>query len=413
VTRHRSAETLVFAAATLLALVHAIDDAFVHRGPGLGLGQHALAGAISIVAAAAAIAVFPSLRPGLRAALAFAFGGLACVNGMLHVLHIGEDGPVGSDATGVLALVAGAVLVGLAAFIPWRERGERATTAPRRWLTRALVVVGGFAAVLLVLGPISLGIIETHKWREAIGSPPSAAYHDVTFRSSDGLELAGWYRPSRNGAAVLVVHGGGGDRTGAVAHAEMLARHGYGVLVYDARGRGESDGSPNGFGWDWRKDVAGALALLKRQPDVDANRIGALGLSTGADVLIEVAPERSDLVAIVADGAAAESFEDWHRLRGTDLGLPSGWVMFTTIRVLSGDPPGPPLEDRIGRLRAPALLISAGEDVERDFNVLYDEVGNPMVEHWNLPDAQHTNAIHAHPRQYERRVVAFFDKKLT
>jgi fermentation-respiration switch protein FrsA (DUF1100 family) len=312
-----------------------------------------------------------------------------------------------------LALVAGAVLVGLAAYIPWRHRGERPTTAPRRWIRRALVVVGGLVSVLFVLGPMSLAIIETHRWREPIGPRPSAAYRDVSFRASDGLKLAGWYRPSRNGAAVLVVHGGGGDRTGAVAHAEMLARHGYGVLVYDARGRGESEGNPNGYGWDWRNDVAGALAVLKRQPDVDADRIGALGLSTGADVLIEVAAERRDIAAVVADGAAAESFEDWHRLRGTDLGLPPGWVMFTTMRVLSGDPPSPPLEDQVARMRSPALLISAGHDIERDFNVLYDKAGGAAVEHWNLPDAHHTAAIREHRREYERRVVAFFDKELT
>ena len=412
-TGYRSAEARVFGVATLVSLVHAIDDAFVHRGPGLGLGQHALAGAISIAAALGGIAAFPSLRPGLRSALALAFGGLACVNGVLHLVHVGGDGPADGDVTGVLALAAGAVLVGLAAFIPWHHRGERATSAPRRWLRRALVAIAGFAAVLFVLGPVSLGIIETHKWREPIGPPPSPAYRDVTFRASDGLELAGWYRPSHNGAAVLVVHGGGGDRTGAVAHAEMLARHGYGVLVYDARGRGESDGSPNGFGWDWRKDVAGALALLRRQPDVDPHRIGAVGLSTGADVLIEVAAQRGDLAAVVADGAAAESFEDWHRLRGNDLGLPSGWVMFTTIRVLTGDPPAPALEDLVARIEAPTLLISAGKAEERDFNVLYDKVGNPAVEHWNLPDAHHTDAIREHPREYERRVVTFLDKELT
>ena len=406
-TRYGSAEARVFVVATLVALVHAVDDAFVHRGPGLGLGQHAPAAAISIVAAIAGIAVFPSLRPGLRAALAFTFGGLACVNGMLHVFHVAEDGPAGGDPTGILALAAGAVLIGLAASILWRRRGEA------MWRSRVVAVAAGLLLVIVVLGPVGLGMVETHKWREPIGSPPSAAYRDIAFHSSDGLRLAGWYRPSRNGAAVLVVHGGGSDRTGAVDHAEMLARHGYGVLVYDARGRGESEGGPNGFGWDWRKDVDGALAVLKRQPDVDADRIGALGLSTGADVLIEAAPGNRDLAAIVADGAAAESFEDWHRLRGTDLGLPSGWVMFTTIRVLSGDPPGPPLEDRIARLRAPALLISAGEDVERDFNVLYEKVGNPAVEHWNLPEAHHTNAIHEYPRQYERRVVTFFDKELT
>lgn len=76
-TRYRAGEALVLGIATLLSLLHALDDPFVHRGPGLGLGQHAVAGAISIVAAAAGIAVLPSLRPGVRAALAFAFGGLA------------------------------------------------------------------------------------------------------------------------------------------------------------------------------------------------------------------------------------------------------------------------------------------------------------------------------------------------
>jgi hypothetical protein len=54
------------------------------------------------------------------------------------------------------------------------------------------------------------------------------------------------------------------------------------------------------------------------------------------------------------------------------LGTPPGWTMFATIRVLSGDPPIPPLEDQIARVQSPTLLISAGESVERDFNVLYD-----------------------------------------
>jgi uncharacterized protein len=267
-------------------------------------------------------------------------------------------------------------------------------------------------AVIFVLGPVGLGIVETHKWREPIGSPPSAAYQDVAFQAADGLDLAGWYRPSQNGAAVLLVHGGGGDRTGAVAHAKMLVRHGYGVLLYDARGRGESDGAPNNYGWDWGKDVAGALSFLERRGDVEPDRIGALGLSTGADVLIEVAAKRKDLGAVVSDGAAAGSFEDWHRLRGTEIGLPVGWVMFTTMRVLSGDPPGPPLEDLIARVQPPTLLISAGTAEERDFNVLYDEAAGPGVEHWNLPDAHHTDAIREERAQYERRVVGFLDDAL-
>jgi hypothetical protein len=254
--------------------------------------------------------------------------------------------------------------------------------------------------------------VAGHKWREPVGNAPSAAYESVQFRASDGLRLAGWYRPSRNGAAVIVVHGGSSDRKGSVAHASMLARHGYGVLLYDARGRGESDGMENNYGWDWAKDVSGALAFLKGRDDVDPARIGALGLSTGADVLIEVAGTRDGLAAVVADGAAAGSFSDWQRLRGTEITAVPGWMMFTTLRVVSGDPPGPPLEDVVDDITAPTLLISAGTDVERDFNVHYEQAAAGRVEHWNLPDAVHTHAIRSHHEAYEQRVVSFLDAAL-
>ena len=124
------------------------------------------------------------------------------------------------------------------------------------------------------------------------------------------------------------------------------------------------------------------------------------------------AAKRHDIAALVADGAAAGSFEDWHRLRGADLGLVPGWVMFSTIRVLSGDAPGPPLEDLVGRIAAPTLLVSAGTAEERDFNVLYERAAGGRVEHWNLPDTHHTRAIREHPVDYERRVVGFLDEAL-
>ena len=387
--------TRVFSIAVLVALVHALDDAFVHRGAGLGLGQHALAGLVALASAIAAIVVFPRLRPGLQAALAFSFGVLAVFNGAMHVRR--------ESVTGVLVLAAGIAMIGVAVAIPWRHRGTG------NWRSRTAAIVGGLVASLFVLGPIGMGIVSVHKWRDPIGPPPSAAYADVHFKASDGLELAGWFRPSENGATVLVVHGGGGDREGSLAHAQLLARHGYGVLVYDARGRGASDGSPNDYGGDWPKDIAGAIAFLKGRSDVDPDRIGALGLSTGADALIDVAGERGDLAAVVADGTAAGSFDDWSRLRGTEIGTVPGWMMFSTIRVLSGDPPTRPLADQVRKLTAPTLLISAGTDVEQQFGALYEQVADGRVEHWNLPDAHHTHAIHEHPDQYEQRVVSFFD----
>jgi uncharacterized protein len=401
--RPRITTHLIFAVATAVALLHALDDAFLQRQPGLGLSQHALAALIAAAASIGAIWAFPRMRPALQAATAFTFGVLAVVNGAMHVQHIRVDGVAGSDLTGVLAFAAGLVLAGLAVFILWHRR---------RWWQRLLAVPVVMLCSLFVLGPMAMGVIEVHKWREPIGAKPAADYQAVSFRSSDGLKLTGWYRPSSNGAAILLAHGGNGDRQGPVRHARMLAAKGYGVLLYDSRGRGHSEGSPNGYGWDRSHDVDGAVAFLKKQPDVEPGRIGALGLSTGADVLVDVAPDHQDIQAIVADGTAAGSYEDWHRLRGNEAGMVPGWIMFKTMEVLSGDPQSPALEDRVADIRQPTLLISAGTAEEYEFGVLYDRVGNPMVEHWNLPKTTHTAAIRQAAVPYERRVSAFFEQNL-
>ena len=411
----RGQQTLVFRGATVIALLHAADDAWLNRQPGVPLGQHALAAVISLAAGIAAIVAFPRLRPGLRAAIALVFGVFAIVNGTLHLIHVTDGGASGSDLTGVLAFAAGVVLVLLGLAIPFVHRGEGTRTRARRWVNRAVAVLAGALALYAFVFPTSLAIIQTHKYREPIGSPPSAQYQTVSFASSGGLELSGWYRPSRNRAAVVVVHGAGGDRTGAVAHAELFARHGFGVLVYDSRGRGESEGSPVGFGWGWPKDVAGALAFLRERPDVDPERIGGLGLSRGADVLIQVAAEDRGLKAVVADGATGGSFADYRNLGEEAEGAPFYLAMYTAARVFSGASPGEPLKDAVARISpTPLLLIATGRSlpIERDFNRIYVEAAREPVELWDLPDVNHTAAIRERPAEYERRVVGFFDRAL-
>jgi acetyl esterase/lipase len=276
-------------------------------------------------------------------------------------------------------------------------------------------VIATLLVAYVFVFPVSAALVVTHKYREPVGEPPSGAYESVTFDSADGLELSGWYIPSRNRAAVLVVHGGGGDRNGTVEHAELLARHGYGVLVYDARGRGESEGSPVAFGWGWPKDVAGALAFLRGRPDVDPERVGGLGLSTGADVLIEVAAQDRDLRAVVSDGATAGSFADYRNLDGLDEAAPFYWTMYTAARVFSGASPGRPLKELVTEVSpTPLLLIATGGSLatEIDFNRIYADAAREHVEHWELPDVNHTAAIRERPGEYERRVAGFLDQAL-
>jgi hypothetical protein len=413
--RTRAWQTLVFRGATAVALLHALDDAFLNRQPGVPLDQHWLAAFLALAVGVAAIIAFPRLRPGLRAAIAIVFGVLAFVNGILHAIQIREqEGAANSDVTGVLAVAAGAILVLLGLAMPFVHRGEGAATRGRRWANRVIAIVAGALVLYVFLVPFSAAIVQTHKYREAIGEPPPG-YEPVTFRSSDGLELAGWYRPSTNGAAVIVVHGGGGDRAGSLAHAALLARHGYGALAYDSRGRGESEGSHIAYGWGWENDVEGALDFLRERADVEEGRIGGLGLSTGAEVLVEVAPEHRELKTVVSDGLTARSFADFTAVQGIDVTAPFVWTFITGSRVLSGASPGPPLEELVPRVSpTPLFLISAGKGGlnEREFNLHYAEVAREPFELWNLPDVNHTAAIRERPQEYERRVVGFFDRAL-
>ena len=406
-------ETIVFRGATAVAMLHALDDAFLNRQPGVDLGQHALAAVISLAVGVAAMVAFPRLRPGFRAALGLVFGTLATTNGAMHVVHIAKDGPAHSDLTGVLALIAGIVLIGLGLSIPWLHRGEGAHTTRRRWVNRGIAVAAGVLVFYAGLYPTAAAIVPTHKYREPIPATPSG-YEAVQFDASDGPRLSGWYAPSRNGAAVLLVHGGGGDRTGPLDHAQLLRRHGYGVLLYDSRGRGESEGTPNAWGWSWEKDVEGALAFLGARDDVEDGRIGGLGLSTGADVLIHAAPEQRGLRAVVSDGATAASFADQTATFGVDETAPYFWTLLTAGRVFSGYSPGPPLDESVPQISpAPLLLIAAGGfPTEIDFNRHYAEVAKEPFEYWELPDVGHTAAVRERPREYERRVIGFFDEAL-
>jgi hypothetical protein len=411
--RNGAWEILAFRAATALALLHALDDAFLNRQPGVPLDQHSLAAVISVAAAVAANVALPRLRPGFRAAISLMFGTLATANGAMHVVHIGKDGLAHSDLTGVLALVAGIVLIGLGLSIPWLHRGEGARTVRRRWANRGIAVAVGFIVLYAGLYPTAAAIVPTHKYREPIPATPSG-YQAVEFDASDGPRLSGWYAPSENGAAVVLVHGGGGDRTGPLDHAQLLRRHGYGVLLYDSRGRGESEGTPNAWGWSWEKDVEGALAFLRARADVDDARIGGLGLSTGADVLIHVAPEHRELRAVVSDGATAASFADQTATFGFDEAAPYFWTLLMAGRVFSGYSPGPPLEDSVARISpTPLLLIAAGGfPTEIDFNRHYAAVAKEPFEYWELPDVGHTAAVRERADEYEERVVGFFDEAL-
>lgn len=410
----RTSQTIefrVFTGATAIGVLHALDDAVINRQPGVPVTRHLLALAVVTVCALLAVWLFTRVRPGFRSALCLLTGVLMVINGTLHVIHILLLGPERSDVTGALAFVAGAVLISLGLVIPYRHRREASRNTVRRWGNRLIALVATAVVAQFFVLPVGIGMVQTHKFREAVGEPPTADFSSVEFESSDGLTLTGWYRPSDNGAAVVIVNSAAGDRSGSTDHGELLARHGYGVLMYDARGTGGSEGSPNGWGWDWEYDVEGALDFLQEQPDVDPQRLGGLGLSTGADVLIQVAASNPDLRVVISDGATGMSFAD--RPPGT-IQVPFVWTMFAAGQLFSGTSPGAPLKELAAQVSpTPLFLIATGSlPAELIANKRYAAAAEEPVELWELPEVTHTNGIDEVAEEYERRVIDQLDSAL-
>jgi dienelactone hydrolase len=191
----------------------------------------------------------------------------------------------------------------------------------------------------------------------------------------------------------------------------LLADHGYGVLALDLRGHGESDGRSTSAPWKAQEDIDGALDWLSRRRDVDAERLGLVGVSFGGEVALQVAGRRRDVRATVAEGAQGGPTDA--RAAGADAATVAQLTVMSALAdVLTGgrSKPDGELVERIAP--RPLLLISAGRATEADANRVFARRGGAATDHWNLPDAPHAQAARTQPAEYERRVVAFLDRAL-
>jgi uncharacterized protein len=399
---------LAWAAAALVAL-YLLDDAFVHPEAGTSGGDHLLSGLVAPALVVAGAVVVTRLRAG---GLLVILGSLAIVAGVADGLRPALIYRLtGDDLSAILAAVAGAVLVGAGAASLWRERRADA----RRYLRRTLVGAVALVAAAELVFPLGLSFIATHVARAPVHAADlGRPYENVAFTTSDRLRLRGWYVPSRNGAAVIVFPG---RHANPVAHARMLVRHGYGVLLFDRRGEGQSEGDANLLGWGGDKDLLAAIGFLARRPDVGA--IGGLGLSVGGEMLLQTAAEDRRLHAVVSEGAGQRSLREQLHVPGAARWLPFGGAAFwsvttgaTTVLANEGSPPD--LLDLVRRIERPVFLIygSEGQASERALNPVYHAAARAPKLLWRVPRAGHTGGLAAQPAAYERRVVEFFDRAL-
>ncbi len=160
-----------------------------------------------------------------------------------------------------------------------------------------------------------------------------------------------------------------------------------------------------------------AADWLAARPEVEAARIGGLGLSVGGEVMMTAAARSPAIAAVVSEGAGERSIRE----AATDAGparwpsLPTQAVLTGAVALFSGGGPPPGLADLAGRIAPrplPLVYGERGQEGERRLNPLYADAAGDTATLWEVPGAAHIGGLEARPAEYERRVVGFFDAHL-
>ena len=363
-----------------------------------------------VTATAALVRSRPSTR-GSVAQLALGLVGLvvgAGVGPQHAMVEIASAQAIG----GLVTLVASVILTAVAA--------TALVIRLRRWYRLPAVTVGIAVLSSLVL-PATLAVFVTNppdfSLGEATPKDYGFAYHDVTLTTSDDVDLAGWYVPSRNGGAVIVLGGATGARDAELAHGLALAEHGYGVLWLDVRGHGGSEGDAMLWGWWGEVDVRAGIDYLADRPDVRGGRIAAVGMSMGAEEAITAAGTDQRIAAVVAEGASARGARNEGDTSAGVSGLLVDYIDWATKNaaalMTSADKPTRLVDAAAAMHGRDLLLIAAGTVPAEVAAAAAIEAAAPtVVTTWVASNATHTKAYSLDPDEWTRRVTDFIDAAL-
>jgi uncharacterized protein len=294
------------------------------------------------------------------------------------------------------------------------------------WLRLALVVGGAIIALLVVAllwftNSLARGLLRPS--RKPLALTPEQVgltLEDVRIAGPRG-ELAAWYLPASNGCTLICCHGihdNRGQWLEQVAH--LHERSGYGALLFDFAGHGQSEGDTVTYGVRERDDVVAIVGWLRARGDVNMDGLAIMGYSLGAIAATLAAATLPELRALVIESGFADLQHDIAQLFTRFTHLPAfplanlvvWWgqrladVRLSDIR--------PALV--IGQVSPRATLIIADlrdelADEPYDGERLFAAAGEPKAL-WQVEDAGHVQAFSQRPAEWVARVGDFLDRYL-
>lgn len=314
------------------------------------------------------------------------------------------------------------------------------------WMNRAAIMTGALASAYIGASAAFALRMSRRSRRMPLLDDPSSLdlpYTEVSFSSRrdyadpehvlkgwlvlpQGIEMTPVERDSR---WLVIVHGDGTNRAdpqaGAMGLAKAMWELGYGVLMFDLRGCGESDDGDFTGGWTERLDVLGALDYLVSL-GADRTRIGVLGFSLGAVATALACANPGVAGAVISDSA----YSDFWSIIKHRSGMKS-WVadlirpgMDLMLQMLIGYRLGEVSpEQNVSEFDTPILVIHGERDnyvpvihakrLAKALGISQSDIDNGDCEGlWIAPEAGHAKAFRSDPSGYVDRVETFLDRHL-
>ncbi len=182
-------------------------------------------------------------------------------------------------------------------------------------ITRVLL-----APVILAIFLVAVVYANTHpRTLHAISTPDGLGmyFKRVSVVTVDNERLTGWFIPpmraddvafdpegtlAQKWPAVVLCHGLGATNDQYLPLAQELHNAGFGVLMLDTRGQGESDTAAVTYGLRERLDVLAGVKFLRETNYVDPSKVCVVGHDIGAMAVLQAATLDSSIAAVVADG---------------------------------------------------------------------------------------------------------------
>lgn len=256
---------------------------------------------------------------------------------------------------------------------------------------------------------------------EKPASAVSSTYEDVSFTTSDNVHLKGWLFPGTSNKAIIMVPGMWQTRVNpdynTVSIAKELLSAGYTVLLFDLRGNGESEKVRVGYGFVEDRDVVAAVKVLTDRHFLQA-RIGIIGDSLGAVILLHAAPELPGIGAMIADSPAADMKQLISDHMASDKHIPKFLHpgIFFMAKYVFGVPiiGNIPLSSVESTPERTYLFLHGEKDtyIPLENSKLLLSKANMFSKLVTFPNATHVHTYTSDPQLYHQAVFSFLEQQL-